>query len=76
MNNYPCELIEDLIPLYIEEDISSITKEIVEDHLKECESCNVCSEYSNNELNNKIQKKICYRPTLLKSDEKVKSLGQ
>jgi hypothetical protein len=52
VNNYPCELIEDLIPLYIEEDISSITKEIVEDHLKECESCNaLVQEYSNNELN-------------------------
>ena len=33
LNKYPCELIEDLIPLYIEDDLSNPTKEIIEEHM-------------------------------------------
>jgi hypothetical protein len=52
MNKYPCGLIEDLIPLYIEGDISEDTKEIVEMHLKECKNCsNLFHEYNDVELN-------------------------
>lgn len=51
MNKYPCELIEDLIPLYIEDDLSHATKEIIEDHMKECKNCSMLlQEYSNDEL--------------------------
>ena len=51
MNKYPCELIEDLIPLYIEDDLSHVSKEIVEDHLKECKNCSMLlQEYSDDEL--------------------------
>lgn len=51
MNKYPCELIEDLIPLYIEGDVSAATKEIVEKHIKECKNCKtLAQEYSNDEL--------------------------
>lgn len=51
MKKYPCELIEDLIPLYIEEDVNSKTKEIIEDHIKECDNCSLLvQEYSTNEL--------------------------
>lgn len=51
MNKYPCGLIEDLIPLYIEGDINSDTREIVEEHLKECKNCSsLVLEYSNDEL--------------------------
>ncbi|MBU9711523.1 zf-HC2 domain-containing protein [Evansella tamaricis] len=38
-NNYPCKLIEDLLPLYVEEEVSDISREIVEVHVKECDSC-------------------------------------
>lgn len=51
MNRYPCELIEDLIPLYIEDDLSHATKELIEDHMKECKNCSLLlQEYSNDEL--------------------------
>jgi len=51
MIKYPCGLIEDLIPLYIEDDVSDATKEIVEKHLKDCKDCsNLVQEYSNDEL--------------------------
>lgn len=51
MSNYPCRLIEDLIPLYIEGDVSDETKEIVEEHIKECESCRMLiKDYSNDEI--------------------------
>ncbi|MBU3189581.1 zf-HC2 domain-containing protein [Clostridium bowmanii] len=51
MIKYPCEMIEDLIPLYIEGDVSVATKEIVEKHLKNCKNCSaLLVEYSNDEL--------------------------
>ena len=37
---YPCEMIQDLIPLYIEGICSDESKKIVEEHLSLCKSCN------------------------------------
>jgi hypothetical protein len=52
MSKYPCGLIEDLLPLYIEGDISEDTKEIVEKHLKDCKSCSaLVHDYTNDEPN-------------------------
>lgn len=51
MSKYPCRLIEDLIPLYVEGDVSDETKEIVEEHLRECYNCKaLVKKYSNDEL--------------------------
>lgn len=51
MSKYPCGLIEDLIPLYIEGDISDETRKIVEEHIGECRSCSsLVSEFSKGEL--------------------------
>jgi len=51
MIKYPCGMIEDLIPLYIEGDVSDATKEIVEKHLKDCKNCSsLVHAYSNDEL--------------------------
>lgn len=51
MNKYPCNLIEDLLPLYVEGDVSDDTKEIVKEHLKECEDCRLLlKEYSKEEI--------------------------
>lgn len=51
MSKYPCQLIEDLIPLYIEDDVSDTTKEIVEKHLNDCKHClALVQQYSNDEL--------------------------
>ncbi len=50
MNRYPCELIEDLLPLYIEGDLSDKSKKIVEEHINHCESCRkLLIEYSDRE---------------------------
>ncbi len=37
--NYPCNLIRDLIPLYIDDACSAESKEAVRAHLKECPAC-------------------------------------
>ena len=37
--NYPCEIIRDLLPLYIEEVCNIETKQAVEKHLAECKKC-------------------------------------
>lgn len=51
MGKYPCGLIKDLLPLYIEGDVSSETKEIVEKHLGECKDCSaLMSQFSNDEI--------------------------
>lgn len=51
MSNYPCKLIEGLIPLYIDGDISEDNKKIVEMHLKECKNCStLVQEYSNYDI--------------------------
>lgn len=51
MNKYPCDLIEDLIPLYIENDVSDTTKKIIENHVNNCEKCaSLINEYSNDDI--------------------------
>jgi hypothetical protein len=51
MIKYPCGLIEDLIPLYIEGDVSDVTKQIIEKHLKDCKDCSaLVQQYSNDQF--------------------------
>lgn len=38
-NNRYCSMIEDLLPLYVEDLVSSNTKKEIEDHIKKCEKC-------------------------------------
>lgn len=37
--NYPCDVIKDVLPLYYDHACSEQTRQIVEDHLSECEPC-------------------------------------
>lgn len=37
-----CDIIRDILPLYAEDMVSSATREMVDDHLRECDSC--CQE--------------------------------
>ena len=39
MNNIPCGVIRDLLPLYTEELCSEESKALVESHLKNCPDC-------------------------------------
>ena len=34
-----CNVIQDILPLYIEDAVSDDTKELVEEHLQNCEIC-------------------------------------
>ncbi|WP_461809713.1 DUF4825 domain-containing protein [Faecalimonas sp.] len=38
-NKLPCDVIEDLLPLYIEQLTSDCTKEMIEEHIETCEKC-------------------------------------
>lgn len=39
MSKVGCKVIQDLMPLYIDDIVSDETKELVEEHIKECETC-------------------------------------
>lgn len=39
MNEIKCTIIQDVLPLYIDEVVSQDTKEMVEQHLQQCDSC-------------------------------------
>ena len=36
---YDCDIIKDLMPLYIDDLLSDNSKKFVEDHINNCESC-------------------------------------
>ncbi len=44
MNRIPCDVIRDLLPLYIDDVCSEKSKLLVEEHLAECEECRYCLE--------------------------------
>ena len=39
MKKMDCDIIRDLLPLYIDDVVSDATKELVETHLKDCDAC-------------------------------------
>ena len=39
MNNLPCEMIQDLLPLYVDSVVGEEAKQAVEDHVKNCAAC-------------------------------------
>lgn len=39
MNKKICNIILDLLPMYIENDVTNDTKEFIEEHIKECSNC-------------------------------------
>ncbi len=42
-----CEIIKDLLPNYIENQINDATKDFVEEHIKTCNDCKEMLEYLN-----------------------------
>lgn len=34
-----CEIVTDLLPTYLENEISDVTKDFVETHIKNCKNC-------------------------------------
>lgn len=54
---YPCNMIKDLLPLYYDDACSDQTKEIVEEHLSECDLCkSIMKKISDNTHNDHLQK--------------------
>ncbi len=52
---YSCEIIRDLLPLYIDDVASPSSRQMVEQHLTECADCqNILSRLKNNETENAI----------------------
>lgn len=39
MKEISCDIIRDILPLYVDQVVSEDTKELVEEHLQECEEC-------------------------------------
>ena len=44
MSKVSCDVVKDLIPLYIDDICSQESKQIVEEHIKECDSCKALYE--------------------------------
>lgn len=56
MRTINCNVIKDVLPLYVDDVVSMETKEMVEDHLQHCESCQKEAEQMKQELVLPIEK--------------------
>lgn len=54
----PCEVIQDLMPLYVDELISKTTKDEIESHLNDCEKCKTYHEQITVEIVDESQKML------------------
>lgn len=61
MKEIPCEVIRDLCPLYEKEEVSEVTKKVIEAHVEGCESCKTyyVQAKTENEQKKKMQE-ACY----------------
>ena len=46
MKKITCEIIKDILPLYVDDVVSADTRTMVEEHLAECESCKKAVSYT------------------------------
>ena len=58
VKNLPCELIEDLLPMYVDELASPVTNEVVKEHLESCENCNRKYKIMKHPVSEKSQKEV------------------
>lgn len=59
-----CDVINDLLPLYVDDVLSGASRELVEEHIKECEICKTTLE------NMSVKVRIPVSPDLRKEDTK------
>lgn len=57
MKKINCSIIQDLLPLYVDGVVSQESKEMIEDHLKNCEECKKELAFMGKELSLPIEKK-------------------
>lgn len=65
MSRIACDIVKDLIPLYIDDVCSEESKHLVEDHIKECDSCKALYE---------SMKEDIVAPNVSNDDDTVKRL--
>ncbi len=53
-----CEIVRDLMPLYIDKLTSEVTNEMIEEHLKGCESCQKFYEEMSGEMKTELKESI------------------
>lgn len=71
-NGYPCEMIQDLLPLYQDGICSTTSQEIVRAHLKTCGECQKIEEkLKNQEIDETLTKE---KSSILKSHEKQEKI--
>lgn len=58
MSELKCNLVEDLMPLYIDDLVSDDTKQDIEEHLSECEACRSMCEELKRDINSDIRENI------------------
>lgn len=55
MNKQDCKLVQDLLPLYIEDIVSEDSKLYIKQHLEQCDECNAAREKMEKEISFKIR---------------------
>lgn len=74
-NEINCEIIKDLLPLYVDKLVSEETKNIVEEHIEECDNCKSTLEDINPEekINpeDNIKQVDCFKKIKKKSRKKI-----
>ena len=70
MSELKCNLVEDLMPLYIDDLVSDDTKKDIEAHLSECETCRSMCEELKKDIN--LWLILLYSVTMTKLWRKVK----
>ena len=72
VNNLPCELIEDLLPMYVDELTSPVTNKAVEEHIGACENCNRKYKLMKHPVSEKSQKEVKEIDFLKKTKKKTR----
>ena len=70
--NKDCEIIKDLLPLYVDDVCSTETKEFVEKHLKNCNECQKIFETMEKDENNKNNKNSDEKESIKNFNNKIK----
>lgn len=58
MKKINCSIIQDILPLYVDEVVSDDTREMVEEHLKHCEACKKEVAFMKRELYLPVEKEV------------------
>ena len=69
---YDCDLIQDLLPIYVDDALSESSKKLVEEHLSECEECRELLEDIKAEHEKKAEEKGQYETHVKNYAKRIK----